>query len=465
MNPLALGLLIVALLLLLFVPRRHVLITFIAAAVYLAQVPALELGVMSLPILRLMILTGFIRVLIRGEFQAVGFTRIDAWIVCWGIWVVFASFFHLKGVAGAGPVYSTGVVFSVVGAYILFRIWVHELRDLKRLIVVLPLILIPAMLGMIVEKAAAKNVFSILGYVEPDVLERNGRFRAQGPFGHAILAGTVAANAVPWMIGIWREHRFAAAMGIFVALVMVFTSTSSGPVLSLMAGVGAVILWRYRQYVPLLLWGAVAVYVAAEIYMERPAYYLLSKVDITGGSTGWHRSRLIEATLEHFDEWWLFGTDITRHWMPHGAPIGDGRHIDITNYYVSFVVIGGLLSLILMIFALRASFRAVRKMIIADEVLFSGDQRFFFWCLGAALFSHVTASISVAYFDQSVLFFWLSIACISSFSSRVSAEVRMEEGKVGQPVISETPVPVGVVDHSAWRAEWRRQLRERDQGY
>lgn len=35
--------------------------------------------------------------------------------------------------------------------------------------------------------------------------------------------------------------------------------------------------------------------------------------------------------------------------------------------------------------------------------------------MGASLFSHVATSISVAYYDQSVFFFWFSIATISSF--------------------------------------------------
>jgi len=39
--------------------------------------------------------------------------------------------------------------------------------------------------------------------------------------------------------------------------------------------------------------------------------------------------------------------------------------------------------------------------------------------MGSALFSHVVTGISVAYFDQSVFFYWLNVAVISSMYSSV----------------------------------------------
>ena len=45
------------------------------------------------------------------------------------------------------------------------------------------------------------------------------------------------------------------------------------------------------------------------------------------------------------------------------------------------------------------------------------SHRFMIWCLGAGLFAHACTSLSVAYFDQSMMFFWLNVAVISSMHS------------------------------------------------
>ena len=100
-------------------------------------------------------------------------------------------------------------------------------------------------------------------------------------------------------------------------------------------------MWRWRQWTKAACLAAVGGYLALELVMSRPAYYLISKFDLTGSSTGWYRSRLIESTIEHLSEWWLFGTDRTNHWM-HVTLGPGGQQTDITNYYIFMGVIGGL---------------------------------------------------------------------------------------------------------------------------
>jgi hypothetical protein len=201
---------------------------------------------------------------------------------------------------------------------------------------------------------------------------------------------------------------------------MVFASASSGPIMSLMAAVFALGMWIFRDYTRTMRIGAVMLYLLLMVVMERPPYYLISKIDLSGGSTGWHRSFLIERTIAHFNEWWLFGTDHTRHWMPLQGVAASPTHTDITNYYIGFAVGGGLpaLLLILAVFAKAFSWVGRIQINLHEE---QPQQSFMIWCFGSALFAHAVTSISVAYFDQSSFFFWLNVAVISSVYSMLSA--------------------------------------------
>jgi hypothetical protein len=49
------------------------------------------------------------------------------------------------------------------------------------------------------------------------------------------------------------------------------------------------------------------------------------------------------------------------------------------------------------------------------------SEAFFVWSIGASLFAFVLSGISVSYFDQSMIFFWLDVAVISSAYSAIAA--------------------------------------------
>lgn len=421
------------------VPRRFAPIPLLIGCCYMTMGQSLNLGLINLPIFRMLLIVGMLRVFIKKEFAPGGRNQIDTLVVAWGCWVMFASCFH-QFKPGAGPVYTSGVVMNITFVYFLFRTWIRDAGEIADIAKALAVILTPVAVEMAMERVNGKNNFSVFGYVPPIVDMREGKFRAQGPFGHSILAGTVGAVCFPLMVGIWSRHRRSSIIGIIVCLFMIFASASSGPIMSLLIGIGAIVLWYQRPLVSLLRWAFVGVYLVAEVVMDRPAYYLISKIDLTGGSTGWHRSRLMEAFFSHIGEWWFAGTDRTRHWMPEGVPIGDGNHIDITNYYITFGVLGGLLSMLIVIFMLCRAFSWIGKILQNGENLQDDDQ-FMVWCLGAGLVAHAATSISVAYFDQSMIFFWLNIAVISSLYSSVTSgaiddsneeSLEIEEGRFVQ---------------------------------
>lgn len=457
MNPLALLFFLGCATALITVPRKWAPVPLLLGCTYMTFGQGIELGSVSLPIYRMLLLVGVIRVISKGESIPGGFNRIDKLMVAWGGWVIFASLFHDP--ERAGPIYACGVVFNQSLIYFLIRIWCTDLEEVSDVIGVLALLMVPIAVEMTLEKFTGRNNFAIFGGVPDNVLIREGKLRAQGPFRHPILAGTVGATCIPLFVGILNRHRTVAMIGIAAAVVVVVTSASSGPVMSLLAGAFALGLWFVKYHVKTLRRCAVLLYVLLMFVMKQPPYFLISRIDISGGSTGWHRSFLIQQTIAYLPEWWLFGTDFTRHWMPNQGFASDPNHTDITNYYIGFGVEGGLLAMLLVMGMMAVAFRWVGQ--IHDERLAAQpEQSFMIWCLGACLFSHAVTSVSVAYFDQSMLYFWLSVAVISSIYSIV----HLNQGSTTEASdLDDDNDTTVLTDHAAIardNAERRRKWRE-----
>jgi len=127
-----------------------------------------------------------------------------------------------------------------------------------------------------------------------------------------------------------------------------------------------------------------------ELIMTRPAYFIMARIDVTGGSTGWHRAELIRSALSHLSEWWFCRTDYTRHWMPTGVT-WSLEHTDITNYYLKMGVWGDYHSCYSLLPSLPGGF--FRRGSITANGRTASEDRFFIWALGASLFSHAVTSL------------------------------------------------------------------------
>jgi hypothetical protein len=270
---------------------------------------------------------------------------------------------------------------------------------------------------MVYEKLFAFNVFSNLGGVNETPFIRQGKVRAQGPFSHAILAGTVGAVCLPITVLLWQLKRKTSFIGSMACLIIIYTSTSSGPIMSALAGILALMMWSFRQKIKLILWLLIIGYVALDIYMYDPAYFIIARINVTGSSESWHRARLIQSSIEHISEWWIGGTDYTRHWMNRGLA-AHPNHADITNYYIQMGVWGGLPLLILFTAQVAKGFSYVVKTLrrwTGSAIPFK--LQFVVWGLGASLFAAAATSISISFFDQSYIFLYIPLAAISSIWS------------------------------------------------
>ena len=437
MTGLAILFLLVNAIALLALPRRWAPLPLLVGACYMTLGQGVVIGPFHFPVMRLLLLVGIIRVLVRKERLLGGLNGLDWMMLAWAAWALFSTLF-VQDLIG-----QLGIVYNTLGIYFLIRAFCQNTDDIVYLIKIMALVLAPVALEMVHEQLTGHNFFAVFGGVPDSVVVRGERFRAEGPFRHAILAGTVGAACLPFMIGIWRTHPRYAKIGVAACLLMVFASASSGPLMSVIAGVFALVLWRWRHWTRQMRIAAVAGYILLDLVMKAPAYFLIARIDLVSSGSGWHRAELIKQAIAHLNEWWFAGTNYTRHWMAYGVSWSPD-HADITNQYIGYGVLGGLPLMLLFIGALWTAFRYVGKFLhmhANDDI----DECKFAWALGAALFAQAASCISVSYFDQSFIFLYLNLAVIGSLYSSVSRqEVAVADFRDSQPA---APLDLRESDH------------------
>ena len=266
---------------------------------------------------------------------------------------------------------------------------------------------------------------------------REGSYRCQGSFRISITAGCFGATLIPIFVGLYLAGigRARAVTGIVAGLVITLTSNSSGPLMALINGMAAWGLWRFRSEMRAVRWLVVAILGLLSLVMNAPVYYLIARVGDFVGGGGWHRARLIEQFINHYDRWWLWGTTETRDWMPTVLVIGDRVGADITNKFIGVGIDGGLLALLIFIGIFVVAFQGLGR---ALQVARSQQSpvEWVWWGLGCMLFAHIMAITSVQYWDQMENAFYMALAVIGG----VAGMAQREQGAVSGDSQETAPV-------------------------
>jgi hypothetical protein len=393
-------------LLLIALPRRLALLPIILTACYMTFGQQIVAGGLHFTILRVLVLVGCVRVVVRGEFHRLTWLRLDTMMIAW-VLAGLVTYTILWGSSEA-LVNRLGLTYDALGLYFIFRFLLRDLNDVKRVGQLFAAALIPLALAMGVEKLTGRDPFCVFGGV-PEVTEvREGVLRCQGPFAHPILAGAFGAACMPLFVGIWlqgKAHRWLASAGAICGMLITLFAGSSGPVATLAAGILGCALWPLRNSMKLVRWGIVALLIVLQVVMKAPVWFVFARFSIFSGSTGWHRSNLIDQTIVHFADWWLLGTKETFSWGVWGG--------DITNQFILQGVRGGLVTMILFICIVVISFSAIGRAVRAMRGK-SRRTELLLWTLGAAIFAHVISFMSVSYFDQNIVSWYLLLAIIAT---------------------------------------------------
>ncbi|NLG17667.1 MAG: hypothetical protein GX556_10090 [Fibrobacter sp.] len=402
------------------VTRKHALMITIAA-VTIIPMGSISIGAVSLYPARIIIIFGTIRVLFRKEYVEGPLNNVDKMVLLWAALMVVTGIAVPR--ADASIISRFGFVYDAVGIYFLFRVWIKNTCDILAVAKTAAITFCIIALLMLYEKAKGFNLFSHLGGVSPYPTVRDGKIRCNGPFVHSILAGTVPATSLAWFIVLNFQNgikKIYIYLGICASVSIILLSTSSGPIMSLLLVIIALCAWPLREKMKLVRYGILISLFSLNFLMNSPVWYLIAKIDLTGSSTGWHRSELIDSSIRHLGEWWLAGTDYTRHWMPSGVTWSE-RHTDITNQYVKNGVNGGLATMLTFIMMIVYGFRIVGKAMAILQQDKIGN-KILVWTLGSTLFAHTITFLSVCYFDQSYVYFYLTLAMIGALYTQYSSE-------------------------------------------
>jgi len=151
-------------------------------------------------------------------------------------------------------------------------------------------------------------------------------------------------------------------------------------------------------------WAIAITLVALHLVMRAPVWHLISRIDLTGSSSSYHRYELLNQCILHFREWFLIGTKNYANW--------DWSMYDLSNQYVAVADPSGLIPLLCLIAMIVFGFKYLgraRKAVEGDR-----QQELFIWAIGASLFANVVAFFGIAYFDQTVIAWYALLAVISA---------------------------------------------------
>jgi hypothetical protein len=404
-HPIALTVTLIAGLLILFLPRRFAIVPLLVSAIFITLQQQIIIATLNFTMLRILVLFGWLRLLMRSEYEGFRLSAIDVVMI---LWVIARTVSYvLLWQTPEALIYRLGGAFDALGIFFLMRLLIRDFGDVEYVFKVLAIICVPLAIAMLVERATGSNLFAVFGGVPEMTLIRDGRLRCQGAFKHPILAGVFGASLLPLFLSLFcqdERRKGLAVVGAISATVIVLSTASSGPAIACLAGLAGMGLWLFRKIVSVILWAAACGLIALQIFMKAPIWALLWRIKIFGASTGYHRYLLFDQFINRFNEWWLIGTQSYTDW---------GRRLfDVTNQYVRTGVDGGIITLLLFIAIIMFGFNGVRKALRAVE-----DQRgteILVWALGASLFCHAVAYFGVSYFDQIIVIWYMLLAMIAA---------------------------------------------------
>lgn len=364
----------------------------------------------DLTIVRLLILALWLRIIARGEYRQLKWSALDSLVGASAL-VTIVTQTILYGTVSAA-VNRMGYALETAGAYFCFRCLVREWRDVTRCYGALAL-LAPLVASLfVVEKLTGRNMFAVMGGVPEFTDVREGRLRCQGAFAHPILAGVFWASTLPMFVAYYAcsVRRNRQVVGVACALIIVFLCASSAPVAAVLTGFACLLWWPLRHLSGLLALVIAGLLIVLQALMEHGAAHLIARVNLVGGSTGWHRFHLMDRAIANISEWWLLGTRSTAHW-------GLGLR-DVTNQYILDGARGGVLGSALLIaivaVAVWGAYRTSRLAVggRCDQMLS--------YAAGATILIHALTFVSVSYFGQILVLLQLQLAvcCLASAGRR-----------------------------------------------
>jgi hypothetical protein len=411
LHPIGLIALLVVIIAILVIRREYALLPMLVMAVFIPSAQRIVVTGLDFTLLRVTVLAGLARILLRRETIRFHVTSIDRVLILWGALAVVTYTVQQHSVSGF--VNRLGYMVDTVGVYFYARSVLRGPQDILRVLRQLILIAFPVLIFFVVERFTGRNLFAVFGGVPEITVVREGRLRVQGAFAHPILAGCFWAAVLPMVLYRWwvtGVRRRTVILPSIMLIIMIALSASSTPILGAIVGVSVLPAMRYRYLMKWIPFFTVVMYVVLDIAMNAPVWHLISRIDLSGGSTGWHRYYLIDQAIRHFRDWAFFGTPSITHWGVWAN--------DVTNQYILEAIRGGPATLVAFIAVIGVSIKTVKD--VTDGYMGIGDKStaMLAWALGAMVVVHAVNFIAVSYFGEIITLQYLGLAMIGALAQR-----------------------------------------------
>src|SRR4030067_1177632 len=162
-HPLSLAFALAAGFLMLLLPRRAAMVPLLFAVVFIPLQQRVVIFTLDFFVLRIIVLFGWMRVMMRGEFQGLVLNRVDKLVLLWALSSI-VMYTILWKTSGAF-INKLGISFATIGGYFLARFLVRDMDDIVWGIKTLAIVSIPVAITMVIERFTERNLFSILGGV------------------------------------------------------------------------------------------------------------------------------------------------------------------------------------------------------------------------------------------------------------------------------------------------------------
>ena len=380
---------------------------------------SINIGIFHLYGVRIIAIIGFIKIRVTPKDQGVCWNKIDKLFIFYNLLGSFIYIVASVNTLGA-ILFKSGVFVDSVLLYYVLRHSINSRKDVQLIIKTFCYCVIVLLPFAMFEFFSAQNLFAFLG--RSAIAIRNGEIRATTTFSHAILFGSFAAALVPMFWGGYKAQKSKLTLfAIYCCLFFVVACSSSSPIVALAGGVCLLCFFRWKQYSSLL--AKFTLFTAIFIHLVRKSplwHFIYIRIQIKASSTGLHRYMLTDASVKEFWNWWLLGYgDIGPQWHLKYWPQNNAQFTDVTNYYLLEGVRGGFFTMMLFIYLCYTSVRVLGRYSISQDQ--TGDQ-WLWWGFTVMMIAHCLTFLSVAYFGQITMLFFLTIAVAAFAQDQLQKE-------------------------------------------
>lgn len=395
----------------------YALAVYITALLWYPSYLVVSIGTIDISVGRIVVAVLLFRCLCDSRILSkFSWSQLDTWVTL--SMVVYVGVFCVTRPLLPAIENRGGFLMDTWLAYIVARFIITDRATLISIIKCISVALVPLAILGLVESVTGWQPFLPLRRFCPwyggigEILEKRWSLtRAAGPFNHPILFGGSFAMFLPliYFLRHQKNHWLVLAYVLSgVTLIGALSSMSSGPWVMVIVAIFCLAMERYKHLVKPLLIFFVSSCIFIGVASNRPFYHVIASYGNPLGGAGWHRAKLIDCAIDHFDEWYLVGYG--------GKDPGWGESLgmsatDVTNEFILKGVRYGILGIVVLCVVLTTAFRSVLRTYKRTQ---DPQAISLCWSAGSILFSVVVAWMSVSFFGQLVSLFYCILGMVGS---------------------------------------------------